>query len=232
MDRLPLWSFFWALTFHLTSRGRTSQPLFKLYRCFIHSNNYYSSLSDCLWLYSKDFWGRRWNLVASSLLRDAIFVPCKTYLASIFPQKGASAISIMLTFFASGVMHEFIIYNAIGHLNGLSLEWLMFFMISGASLVLELFLKDLWDQFGFKRPPQLLATTLTLSCILVLANVLFFPPIQRNGLDHLAIKEYRNLLPDLPFIVPLAFPSHSELKWKVNESSNEPHFLHNAPCFD
>lgn len=153
----------------------------------------------------QDFWSRRWNLVASQLLRDAIYSPLKQFILeeakdkSGFPKIIGSAIPILVAFFVSGGMHELILYNACGHLNGLSFEWLSFFSLHGILLVLELGLKKLWAQKGFKKLPSVVSIPLTLSILVATAQVYFFPPVMRHDFDRFAIGEFRKLLPGQPF---------------------------------
>jgi len=46
-----------------------------------------------------DFWGRRWNLVVHNEIKRGIYLPARRY----FPK----TVAAMATFFASGLMHEF-----------------------------------------------------------------------------------------------------------------------------
>jgi len=78
----------------------------------------------------QDFWGKRWNLVAGSLLRDSIYIPCRVHLPFHFSDRTSKSISVLLTFLVSGIMHEYILYNGLGNLNGISLEWFRFFFTS------------------------------------------------------------------------------------------------------
>ncbi|KAJ3692465.1 hypothetical protein LUZ60_012815 [Juncus effusus] len=50
----------------------------------------------------RDFWGRRWNLMVSAILRPPIYNPIKSYYG-----RGTA---VIITFAVSGIMHEILFY--------------------------------------------------------------------------------------------------------------------------
>ena len=140
--------------------------------------------------------------MASSLLREAVYSPLKGSMRGAgWSSELANVLSIFATFLASGVMHELIIFNVIGHMNGLSLEWLSFFALHGLLLNIELYLKRIWSTHGLPRLPSLISVPMTVCVLFLSAEFLFFPPILRHGLDQLALDEFRDMLPfEKPFL--------------------------------
>mmetsp|Transcript_45733 Transcript_45733/g.145719 ORF Transcript_45733/g.145719 Transcript_45733/m.145719 type:complete len:289 (+) Transcript_45733:1071-1937(+) len=134
-----------------------------------------------------DFWSRRWNLTASRVLRDLVYLPIVG--KGEHAQGGAlRAAGVMASFLASGVMHELIIWHGGG---GSSKEWLSFFVVCGAEVVAE----DAIRRKLALTLPRPLAVCLTLAVLLATAEVFFWPPIERLGWDTRALAEFAELLP-------------------------------------
>ncbi|OVA20216.1 hypothetical protein BVC80_157g2 [Macleaya cordata] len=70
-----------------------------------HSNNPYLSTS------LQDFWGRRWNLPITNILRPTIYDPMRYIFTRIFGRRWATFPSVLITFMVSGLMHELMFYN-------------------------------------------------------------------------------------------------------------------------
>lgn len=104
-------------------------------------------------------------------------------------------LSVLLTFFVSGVMHEMVIFNATGHINGLTCEWLIFFALHGVLVLAEISIKRKWRSLGWKELSPLASVPLTLFVLVTTAELFFFPPVARHGLDIRAVGEHRRLLP-------------------------------------
>jgi hypothetical protein len=125
----------------------------------------------------RDFWGRRWNLSVSALLRQCVFLPVRARL-------GAAAAGVLAAFAVSGLMHEAMFsYATLRPPTG---EELAFFTLHGAFAVAE----GWWTAHEqWPRPPRALATPLTLAFVGATAFWLFFPPITRPGADKQVIAE-------------------------------------------
>ncbi|CAO2035499.1 unnamed protein product [Urochloa humidicola] len=125
----------------------------------------------------RDFWGRRWNLAVSDLLRRCVFLPVRARL-------GAAAAGVLASFFVSGLMHEAMFsYITLRPPTG---EALAFFALHGVCAVAE----GWWAKHErWPRPPRALATPMTLAFVFVTAFWLFFPPITRPGADKQVVAE-------------------------------------------
>ncbi|MCL7039922.1 hypothetical protein MKW94_016515 [Papaver nudicaule] len=53
-----------------------------------------------------DFWGRRWNLMVSSILKSIVYKPVRR----VFKKSWGVYVAILATFFVSGLMHELLFF--------------------------------------------------------------------------------------------------------------------------
>ncbi|KAH0745047.1 hypothetical protein KY285_006704 [Solanum tuberosum] len=91
----------------------------------------------------QDFWGKRWNLMVTNILRPTIYDPIHSMVAHRISRKWAPLPAVIATFFVSGVMHELIFYyNGRLKPNG---EVMMFFLIHGVALSLEIVIKKIFN---------------------------------------------------------------------------------------
>uniref|UniRef100_M1B0V7 Acyltransferase n=1 Tax=Solanum tuberosum TaxID=4113 RepID=M1B0V7_SOLTU len=91
----------------------------------------------------QDFWGKRWNLMVTNILRPTIYDPIHSMVADRISRKWAPLPAVIATFFVSGVMHELIFYyNGRLKPNG---EVMMFFLIHGVALSLEIVIKKIFN---------------------------------------------------------------------------------------
>ncbi|MCL7042542.1 hypothetical protein MKW94_021507 [Papaver nudicaule] len=133
----------------------------------------------------QDFWGKRWNLMVTGILRPTIYQPVQS-LCMRFGKRCAKLIALLATFVVSGLMHELIIYY-------LGREWptweiSYFFVLHGVSLAVEIELKRCFR--GKFQLPQLVSGPLTAGFVLVTGSWLFFPQFLRCGADVRTIREY------------------------------------------
>ncbi|CAN6268279.1 unnamed protein product [Urochloa humidicola] len=126
----------------------------------------------------RDFWGRRWNLAVSDLLRRCVFLPVRARLG------GSAAAGVLASFVVSGLMHEAMFsYITLRPPTG---EALAFFALHGACAVAE----GWWARHErWPRPPRAVATPMTLAFVFVTGFWLFFPPIIRPGADKQVVTE-------------------------------------------
>ncbi|CAA3010826.1 Long-chain-alcohol O-fatty-acyltransferase [Olea europaea subsp. europaea] len=54
----------------------------------------------------QDFWGRRWNLMVTSILRPTVYHPVRRISTRILGSRWAKPLAILTTFLVSGLMHE------------------------------------------------------------------------------------------------------------------------------
>ncbi|KAM7506331.1 hypothetical protein LguiB_005235 [Lonicera macranthoides] len=123
----------------------------------------------------QDFWGKRWNLMVSSVLRPSVYDPVSSILTRVMPRRWAAVPAVMATFVVSGIMHELIFYY-IGRLRTTwDVTW--FFVINGVCLGAEIGVKKVVN--GRFRLPVAVSRPLTLGFVLVTAFWFFFPPFMR-----------------------------------------------------
>ncbi|KAF0935090.1 hypothetical protein E2562_030333 [Oryza meyeriana var. granulata] len=124
----------------------------------------------------QDFWGRRWNLTASAVLRPAVYDPVKARL-------GAPA-GVLATFLVSGLMHEVVAYYI--SFRAPTGQVTAFFALHGVCVCAErcCALRCTW------RPPRFVATLLVVGFVAVTAFWLFFPAIFGGGLDDIFLAEF------------------------------------------
>ena len=110
-----------------------------------------------------EFWGRRWNLPVTTLIRETLYVPL---VSGLGPKAGKASpvvrcVAVVVSFLFSALCHEMFIVMATGWYTG---EWLHFFLLHGALMLLE-------QQVGADPPPPPTYP----SCLLTLSTE--HPPI-------------------------------------------------------
>lgn len=143
---------------------------------------------DCPWMATSvsEFWGCRWNLTVSHLLRDLFYDTViegslvkvdrprrQKRPMEITPQR--RALGLASTFFASAVMHEIIFWQL--QTDGLvTWKWFSFFVLQPPIMMLERFyLSKLSETNPWIR------RALTLTILFYLAHLLFFPPMYADS---------------------------------------------------
>ncbi|XP_048232154.1 acyl-CoA--sterol O-acyltransferase 1 isoform X2 [Ricinus communis] len=134
----------------------------------------------------KDFWGRRWNIMVTSILRPTVYGPLLKTCSPIIGRKWAPVPAIMGTFTVSAIMHELIFYY-LGRVNP-TWEITRFFVLHGVCLVIEIALKKVVSRRW--QLPRLISTPLTIGFVVVTGFWLFVPQILRCRADTKAFQEY------------------------------------------
>ena len=134
----------------------------------------------------QDFWGRRWNIMASSILRPTVYLPTLHVSARLFGRKWAPIPAVMATFIVSAVMHELIFY----YMGRTAPTWHIsfFFVLHGLCLTVELALKKVLG--GILALPAFVSGPLTVAFVVSTGFWLFFPQLLRLKADVRAIEEY------------------------------------------
>ncbi|XP_010252640.1 PREDICTED: long-chain-alcohol O-fatty-acyltransferase-like [Nelumbo nucifera] len=134
----------------------------------------------------QDFWGRRWNLMVSSILRPTVYDPVRRISAPVFGTRWAPLPAVVAAFTVSGLMHELIYY----YLTRVDPTWEVtwFFVFQGLCVATEVAVKK-WVNGRWKLQRQV-SGPLTLSFIAATGARLFFPQLLWNGVDERAIGEY------------------------------------------
>ncbi|KAL6654876.1 hypothetical protein ACP70R_008341 [Stipagrostis hirtigluma subsp. patula] len=122
-----------------------------------------------------DFWGRRWNLVVSAVLRASVYDPLR--------RRAGKEAGIMATFLVSGLMHEVVVYCFT--LRPPTGELAAFFLLHGACRVAEERCSRRWAA----RPPRPVAMLLLWGFDTVTSFWLIFPPLCREGGEEMFLKE-------------------------------------------
>ncbi|RZC60810.1 hypothetical protein C5167_022570 [Papaver somniferum] len=137
----------------------------------------------------QDFWGKRWNLMVSSILRPTVYHPVCHMSAHIFGRNWASVPAVLATFVVSGLMHEQIFY----YMNNMEPTWevTFYFVIHGICTAKEVGMKKALN--GKWQLHRLVSGPLTLGFVVVTTMWYFLPPALRSGSD-LGIKEFGSAL--------------------------------------
>ncbi|XP_020084917.1 probable long-chain-alcohol O-fatty-acyltransferase 5 [Ananas comosus] len=124
----------------------------------------------------RDFWGRRWNLMVSAVLRPAVYDPVR--------RRRGRAAGVLATFLVSGLMHEAMFsYLTLRPPTG---EAAAFFLLHGLCTAAE----GWWAlRRGAPSPPRWVAAPATLGFVAGTGFWLFFPPILRGGSDEVVLAE-------------------------------------------
>ncbi|KAJ0017525.1 hypothetical protein Pint_09696 [Pistacia integerrima] len=134
----------------------------------------------------QDFWGRRWNLMVSDILRPTVYNPVRFISSRVIGAKWARVPAVLATFLVSGLMHELLFY----YFGRAKPRWdvTCFFLLHGLCLAAEMAgkgaLKDKW------RLPRVVSGPLVVAFVAVTGSRLFIPALLRNEVDVKARREY------------------------------------------
>nr|ADI60058.1 wax synthase [Euglena gracilis] len=139
-----------------------------------------------------NFWGRRWNLVASSSLRHVVYDPIREgrLVPKGHPEEkpgGGKEVSrkvlgSLMAFLVSGIMHEYILWLATGFWSG---QMLLFFVVHGVAVAAERVAKVAWARHGLPAIPCAVSIPMTIGFLFGTAELLFYPPIfSANWAEH------------------------------------------------
>lgn len=133
----------------------------------------------------QDFWGRRWNLMVTSILRPTVYSPVRNVCLPL-GSRFASLTAIMAVFTVSGLMHEMMFY----YLTGVPPTWevFSFFILHGLCLLVEIPLKASLA-VKFQLHP-VVAAPLVVGFVIVTSTWLFWPQLLRDGADDRVINEF------------------------------------------
>ncbi|XAR53844.1 Long-chain-alcohol O-fatty-acyltransferase [Bertholletia excelsa] len=138
----------------------------------------------------QDFWGRRWNLMVTGILRPTVYKPVLSVASRIVSPKWAQPPAMFLTFVVSGLMHELIFF----YLDRVRPTWEItwFFLLHGACLLVEVQMKKLAT--GRCRLPWWVSAPLTIGFVIATSFWLFFPVFLRCNIVVRAVHEYNSLV--------------------------------------
>ncbi|TXG69704.1 hypothetical protein EZV62_004639 [Acer yangbiense] len=129
----------------------------------------------------QDFWGHRWNVMVSDILRSAAYNPMRSISSRLIGEKWAKYPAILATFFVSGLMHELQLY----YYGREKPRWdvMCFFLLHGICVNIEIALKSNFKGKWRQGLPRMVAAPLVVVFTLVTASWLFIPGMLRNGVD-------------------------------------------------
>ncbi|KAG8386065.1 hypothetical protein BUALT_Bualt03G0110200 [Buddleja alternifolia] len=137
----------------------------------------------------QEFWGRRWNLTVSSIMREAVYKPVRSAATGALGRDLAALPAVLAAFLVSGLMHELWFWYVTRPASP-SWEMTMFFVVQGFGLVVEFGLKVALARKKW-RLPWYLSGPLTAGFLGVTSFWFLFPAMMRNGADVRVIQELR-----------------------------------------
>lgn len=129
-----------------------------------------------------DFWGRRWNITTSHMLRVIVYDPIAE--GRLIKKRNGEKFSsvnaygrlagLLATFLMSGLIHEYIFWLL--QSDGLlTLKWLAFFTVQGPLMMVEWKLHEVAVKTGWQAR-TLVSRAVTLALLLLIAHFWFWPP--------------------------------------------------------
>ena len=137
----------------------------------------------------QDFWGRRWNLMVTGILRPTVYEPTRNAVKPFLGPKWAPLPAVFGTFVVSAAMHELIMYYLGRSEPTFRMTW--FFLLHGSCLTVEIVLKRLMTDRW--RLPRFVSRLLTVGFVMVTCFWLFIPEFVRCKIDVKAFEEYAAL---------------------------------------
>ncbi|MCL7046926.1 hypothetical protein MKW94_022857 [Papaver nudicaule] len=131
-----------------------------------------------------DFWGRRWNLMVSGILKSIVYEPVR----HCFKRSWGVYIAIVVTFFVSGLMHELLIFYVFRKQP--CWDVLAFFVLHGICMAVEIKVKRSLN--GKWQLNQLFSVLLMDGFLLCSTYWLLFPFFTRFELPFMVIEEIAN----------------------------------------
>ncbi|KAL8161052.1 hypothetical protein V2J09_012541 [Rumex salicifolius] len=134
----------------------------------------------------QDFWGSRWNLMTSNILRLTVHNPLSRITSPMLGKRWSLIAGILGSFTVSGFMHELTYY----HYTRVSPTWEVtwFFILHGVCTAIEIVLKIML--FRKWQPNRLVSMLITSSFVATTATWLFMPQLLRNKIDERLLSEY------------------------------------------
>ncbi|TXG69709.1 hypothetical protein EZV62_004644 [Acer yangbiense] len=129
----------------------------------------------------QDFWGRRWNLMVSDILRQTVYNPVRSVSRPLNGTRWAPVPAIFSTFVVSGLMHELLFCYFGRELPRWDLTW--FFVLHGVCMVIELVVKDALRGKWPKGLPWFLSAPIAVTFVAVTGSWLFIPELLRCQFD-------------------------------------------------
>ncbi|CAH8332886.1 unnamed protein product [Eruca vesicaria subsp. sativa] len=136
----------------------------------------------------QDFWGRRWNLTVSALLRWSVYGPVRRLCKN---SEWSVMVGVLASFLVAGLSHEMLFFHINREAPTGQFTW--FFVFHGVCLVAEGAVKKMARARGWVAIP-VVSQLLTLGFIIMTSGWLFFPLFKRSGMMDRFANEYVLLL--------------------------------------
>ncbi|KAK3432175.1 hypothetical protein EUGRSUZ_E03930 [Eucalyptus grandis] len=124
----------------------------------------------------QDFWGRRWNLMVTSILRPSVYDPVRSASGRLVGRRWAPLPAMLATFAVSALMHELIFY----YIGRKEPAWVVtwFFLLHGVAVAAEVAAKKVLRGTRWQLPAEA-SRLLTVGFVVVTGFWLFLPPLLR-----------------------------------------------------
>ncbi|PIA32328.1 hypothetical protein AQUCO_04500138v1 [Aquilegia coerulea] len=133
----------------------------------------------------QNFWGKRWNLIVTNVLRPTVFIPVRNSFIRILGKRRATLVGVMATFIVSGLMHELIYFYGTHVRPTWEVTWC--FILHGLCTAIEIVVKEACGDRLRLNP--VISRVITIA-FLLLTNRLFFTQALRHGVVSKMVKEY------------------------------------------
>ncbi|KAJ6385246.1 hypothetical protein OIU77_028434 [Salix suchowensis] len=137
----------------------------------------------------QDFWGKRWNLMVSSILRQTVYEPTRNISKRFVGRRWSPIPAVLATFLLSAIMHEVMFYYLLRVKPTWEVTW--FFLLHGFCVTLEIAIKKALK--GRWQLPRLISGLFTVGFVLATSCWLFFPKPLKCRADARAFEEYAAL---------------------------------------
>ncbi|PIA32329.1 hypothetical protein AQUCO_04500139v1 [Aquilegia coerulea] len=148
----------------------------------------------------QDFWGKRWNLMVTGILRPTIYNPIRYTCTHMVGTQCAKLAGIMATFVVSGLMHELIYFY--GTRVPPTWEVTLYFVLQGVYTSVEIVVKEVGGDRLRLHP--VISRFMTIAFLLA-TNGLFFTQVLRDGMVSKVNEEYTVVVEFVKGAVPWLF---------------------------
>ncbi|WRX28098.1 Wax synthase domain - like 8 [Theobroma cacao] len=129
----------------------------------------------------QDFWGHRWNLRVSDLLRETVYNPVRRVSTIIIGPRWSSLPGVFVTFLVSGLMHELLVSRMFRQSPTWEMTWL--FILHGGLVDVEIVLKKKLVATNRFRLHRAISGPLALANLSVTTSWLLYTKFLRIGMD-------------------------------------------------